>query len=25
VPGTNDYITHMDHVVNALAKALADP
>ena len=25
VPGTGDYITHMDHVVNALAKALADP
>ncbi len=25
VPGTADYITHMDHVVTALAKALADP
>jgi len=25
VPGTGDYITHMDHVVKALAKALADP
>jgi len=25
VPGTGDYITHMDYVVNALAKALADP
>ena len=25
VPGTGDYIAHMDHVVTALAKALADP
>jgi ABC-type Zn uptake system ZnuABC Zn-binding protein ZnuA len=25
VPGTSDYIAHMDHVVDALAKALADP
>ena len=25
VPGTGDYIVHMDHVVTALAKALADP
>ena len=25
VPGTGDYIAHMDYVVNALAKALADP
>lgn len=25
VPGTADYITHMDHVVTELAKALADP
>lgn len=25
VPGTGDYISHMDHVVNALAKALAEP
>jgi ABC-type Zn uptake system ZnuABC Zn-binding protein ZnuA len=25
VAGTGDYIAHMDHVVNALAKALADP
>ena len=25
VPGTGDYIAHMDYVVNALAEALADP
>jgi ABC-type Zn uptake system ZnuABC Zn-binding protein ZnuA len=25
VPGTGDYIAHMEHVVTALAKALADP
>jgi ABC-type Zn uptake system ZnuABC Zn-binding protein ZnuA len=25
VPGTADYIAHMEHVVTALAKALADP
>ena len=25
VPGTSDYIDHMDHVVTALAKALANP
>src|SRR6185295_4957082 len=25
VPGTSDYIDHMEHVVIALAKALADP
>ena len=25
VPGTGDYIAHMDYVVNALAKAFAGP
>lgn len=25
VPGTGEYIAHMDHIVEALAKALADP